>query len=583
MRSNTKRFLGIVSGLLLLLMACSLFGGEKTSAGDSDKYLGDEYTSKGGGFSIRKAKDYDFKDVIGIVNMVAPGGNDKVGPGIIIMGGLTVKGTTNEALMEKVSEQSGDLKVSKPKTMKVAGVEGFSADVSGSYEGTEVKGKMVVAMVTDEQQFTMMGFSPSEKWNDLSPVFDAVLGSVKFFAPDPNFGLEPEPVTGGQPEEQPEIPSEEAPAESGIAPKSMDTENSAKFINPTARPGELRQWAISARASSQYGNPDWAASQATGEPNVTECGDNVNAWASYGSNTKEWIELTYETPVVPTEINIFQNYNPSQVVEVQMIATDGKKYIVWEGEPVITEYCPDQMTITIDLTKMVKVNKLRITVDQRIMGWGWDEIDAVELVGTSDTAAAPTAAPKATAASSSASNPAAGKPAPTNYSGWMAGKNYQGYVKVGINKTKQTELDGLIGLTGKKSTENFKPRPDHKDTYIYEFPDGMKAYIGVLTNGLVYKKSIMPASAYPKDYKLDTVTKANYDKLDAIFKKDKVILYADMANLLKSPGFLRESIIADDVIKSSYEWYAPNGDRMTGIFFDGRLTGMAGLAFIPAE
>jgi len=229
--------------------------------------------------------------------------------------------------------------------------------------------------------------------------------------------LEPEPVTGGQPEEQPEIPSEEAPAESGIAPKSMDTENSAKFINPTARPGELRQWAISARASSQYGNPDWAASQATGEPNVTECGDNVNAWASYGSNTKEWIELTYETPVVPTEINIFQNYNPSQVVEVQMIATDGKKYIVWEGEPVITEYCPDQMTITIDLTKMVKVNKLRITVDQRIMGWGWDEIDAVELVGTSDTAAAPTAAPKATAASSSASNPAAGKPAPTNYSG----------------------------------------------------------------------------------------------------------------------------------------------------------------------
>jgi hypothetical protein len=92
----------------------------------------------------------------------------------------------------------------------------------------------------------------------------------------------------------------------------------------------------------------------------------------------------------------------------------------------------------------------------------------------------------------------------------------------------------------------------------------MKAYIGVLTNGLVYKKSIMPASAYPKDYKLDTVTKANYDKLDAIFKKDKVILYADMANLLKSPGFLRESIIADDVIKSSYEWYAPNGDRMTG-------------------
>ena len=579
MRSNRKHFFGIVSALMLLVMACSLFASDKSSSGDSDKYLGDEYSSKGGGFSIRKAKDYDFKDVIGIVNMVAPGGNDKVGPGIIVMGGLTIKGTTNESLMEKVSEQSGELKVGKPTSTKVAGVEGFSADISGSYEGTDVKGKMVVAMVTDEQQFTMMGFSPSDKWNDLSPVFDAVLGSVKFFDPDPNFGLEPEPVT----EEQPEEPSEEALAESVTSPDSSDAENSAEFINPTARPGELRQWAVSARASSQYGNPDWAASQATGEPDVTECGDNVNAWASYGSNTKEWIELTYETPVVPTEINIFQNYNPSQVVEVQMIATDGKKYIVWEGEPVLTEYCPDQMTITIELTKMIKVNKLRITIDQRIMGWGWDEIDAVELVGTSDMAAAPAAAPKATAASSSGSNPAAGKPAPTNYTGWMAGKNYQGFVNVVINKTKQTELDGLIGLKGKKSTENFKPRPDHKDTYIYEFPDGMKVYIGVLTNGLVYKKSIAPASARPKDYKLDTVTKANYDKLDAIYKKDKVILYADMANLLKSPGFLRESYFADDVIKSTYEWYAPNGDRMSGFFLNGRLTGMAGLAYIPAE
>lgn len=579
MRSNRKRVFCFFSALMLLVMACSLFAGDKTSSSDSDKYLGDEYSSKGGGFSIRKAKDFDFKDVIGIVNMVAPGGNEKVGPGIIVMGGLTIKGTTNESLMEKVSEQSGDLKVSKPKTMKVAGVDGFSADVSGSYEGTDVKGKMVVAMVTDEQQFTMMGFSPSDKWNELSPVFDAVLGSVKFFDPDPNFGLEPEPVT----EDQPEEPSEEAPAESVTSPDSSDAENSAEFINPTAAPGEVRQWAVSARASSQYGNPDWAASQATGEPDVTECGDNVNAWASYGSNTKEWIELTYETPVVPTEINIFQNYNPSQVVEVQMIATDGKKYIVWEGEPVLTEYCPDQMTITIELTKLIKVNKLRITIDQRVMGWGWGEIDAVELVGTSDTAAAPATAPKATAASAGGSNPAAGKPAPTNYTGWMAGKNYQGFVNVVINKTKQTELDGLIGLKGKKSTENFKPRPDHKDTYIYDFSDGMKAYIGVLTNGLVYKKSIAPASARPRDYKLDTVTKANYDKLDAIYKKDKVILYADMANLLKSPGFLRESYFADEVIKSSYEWYAPNGDRMSGFFLNGRLTGMAGLAFIPAE
>ena len=328
-------------------------------------------------------------------------------------------------------------------------------------------------MVTDEQQFTMMGFSPSENWKEISPVFDAVLSSVKFFDPDPNFGLDV-----AQPTEESAETAEE-PAAGG------EPSNSPEFEIPTASPGELRQWAVSARASSQYGNPDWAASQATGEPDVTECGDNVNAWASYGSNTKEWIELTYETPVTPTEINIYQNYNPSQIVQVQMTATDGKKYTAWEGSPELTEYCPDQMTISLELTKKILVNKLRITIDQRYQGWGWDEIDAVELVGIDESAGSvvPTKPQTGNSAAPAAAKPASGKPAPTNYSGWMAGKNYQGFIGIEINKTREKDLDALIGLKGKKSTENFKPRPDHKDTFIYEFPDGMKAYVGVLTNG----------------------------------------------------------------------------------------------------
>ncbi len=70
---------------------------------------------------------------------------------------------------------------------------------------------------------------------------------------------------------------------------------------------------------------------ATGEPDVYDCGDNTSAWASYGSDTIEWIELTYKTPVVPTSVSIYQNYNPSQVVEVQLIATNGSKYIAWSG------------------------------------------------------------------------------------------------------------------------------------------------------------------------------------------------------------------------------------------------------------
>jgi hypothetical protein len=145
--------------------------------------------------------------------------------------------------------------------------------------------------------------------------------------------------------------------------------------------GEFRQWAISARASSEYSNPNWAAMQAAGEPDVKYCADNEHAWASRENNTVEWLELDYQTAVIPTEINIYQSLHPSQVVEVSMFTPTGEKYSAWEGYPEKVKFCPDLMAITVELNSKVLVNKIRITIDQQVNGWGWNEIDAVELVG----------------------------------------------------------------------------------------------------------------------------------------------------------------------------------------------------------
>jgi hypothetical protein len=171
-----------------------------------------------------------------------------------------------------------------------------------------------------------------------------------------------------------------------------------------------------------------------------------------------------------------------------------------------------------------------------------------------------------------------------NYSGWMAGPTYQGYVRVNIGETRVEQLDSLMGMTGKRSTDSWKPREDHADTFIYDTgQDDMRIFIGVITDGTVYKKSVSPKTR-PGDYSLTTVTRQNYEELDAIYKRDKVIPYPVMAELLGSPGFLREALQQEDGrLKTVYEWYAPNGDRIAGIFFDGLLTGMAGLVYIPAE
>jgi hypothetical protein len=372
----------------------------------------------------------------------------------------------------------------------------------------------------------------------------------------------------------------EAPApQAGQKSPTQPAQQPQSGQQPTAGGSqEIRQWAVSATASSAYGDSAWNAEQATGAPNVDECGDNGLAWASESSSGLDWIELTYATPVIPTEINIYQSFNPSQVVEVDLIDTEGTTYTAWQGTPKKISTCPDLMTITFDEKQVMLVEKVVIYVDQSVLDLGWNEIDAVELVGV--TAGSPSGQ---TAENPVEPPPASqGDPAPTNYTGWMAGPVYQGYLKVIPGKTRGAELNGLIGLEGKKSTENWKPRPSHADTFIFDFgQDSMRAYISVTTDGIVYSKSISP-NTHPSDFQLATVTKAAYEQLNAIYKRDQAVPYAVMAKTLDHPGFMSQQVLREDGrTETNYNWYAANGDRIIGIFFDGVITGIAGLAYIP--
>jgi len=141
----------------------------------------------------------------------------------------------------------------------------------------------------------------------------------------------------------------------------------------------IRQWAILAHASSEYDNPDFSALQATGAPESTDCGDYSTAWASAEATSVDWLELLYEKPVYPDQINIHQNNLPDQVVKVEVIDRDFNYYTVYIGEPSITD-CP--FTLTVDVTDIdFLVAGVKITIDQSILDSSWDEIDAVELVG----------------------------------------------------------------------------------------------------------------------------------------------------------------------------------------------------------
>lgn len=143
----------------------------------------------------------------------------------------------------------------------------------------------------------------------------------------------------------------------------------------------IRQWAISAEASSEYAVPEWAAEQATGSPDTERCGDYQTAWATAGSDTVDWLTLKFPLAVHVVAINIIQSFNPDQVFKVELIGPFERATVVYEQDPhQVDQPCPYTLSIPVDRTEG-RFDSVRITLDQSVLGLGWNQIDAVELVG----------------------------------------------------------------------------------------------------------------------------------------------------------------------------------------------------------
>jgi hypothetical protein len=155
-------------------------------------------------------------------------------------------------------------------------------------------------------------------------------------------------------------------------------------VVPPLQSGQVRQWAAGATASSEFTDPEWAAIQASGAPDTFRCGDYQTAWATAGSDTIETLVLTYTVPVQVVAINIVQSFNPNQVVQVELMGDFGQEITVFEGQPVqVDQPCPYTLSIPIEKTE-TRFSKVRVTVDQSVLGLGWNQIDAVELIGDTE-------------------------------------------------------------------------------------------------------------------------------------------------------------------------------------------------------
>ncbi len=166
-----------------------------------------------------------------------------------------------------------------------------------------------------------------------------------------------------------------------LATAGPDVPQTAEPARSPGADGAIHQWAVAATASSVYGPSGWSAQQATGSPDVTAHADDQRAWAPVAKDgTTEWLDLRYDQAVVPTAVAIHESFNPGFVTRVEAYDTATASWItLWQGTEPTAAGAIGTFTPTLAATD-VAVDRIRVTIDTNVPDW--NEIDAVELVGT---------------------------------------------------------------------------------------------------------------------------------------------------------------------------------------------------------
>lgn len=129
---------------------------------------------------------------------------------------------------------------------------------------------------------------------------------------------------------------------------------------------------------AQSGRRSWGEEQATGPPDTFRAGDIPSAWASrLPDGGEEWLNLGYSNSVYVAEVRVRETYNPGAISKVAAVLPNGSEQVIWEG---VTEAGEAPIEKVFPVTGNIYAKGVKVYLDTRRVP-GWNEIDAVELVG----------------------------------------------------------------------------------------------------------------------------------------------------------------------------------------------------------
>jgi hypothetical protein len=122
----------------------------------------------------------------------------------------------------------------------------------------------------------------------------------------------------------------------------------------------------------------WGPEQITGPPNTDRAGDIQTAWASREPDAgAEWLWADFEHPAELAQVRIRETFNPGAISKVTAVI-NGQQLVLWEGNAVTGQAPRD---FVVNAPSGINAQSIVVHLDTSRVS-GWNEVDAVELVGT---------------------------------------------------------------------------------------------------------------------------------------------------------------------------------------------------------
>jgi hypothetical protein len=136
--------------------------------------------------------------------------------------------------------------------------------------------------------------------------------------------------------------------------------------------------ALGASRTSASAIPRWHAQQACGAPDADASRDDPRAWAAMSAQAgMQWLELGYEPALRASGVRIHEGSTAGGLRQVSAFDDSGVEHVLWSGkDPLAT---PEVLALDFPATKF-RVQRLRLLIDTEPRN-GWEEIDAVQIVG----------------------------------------------------------------------------------------------------------------------------------------------------------------------------------------------------------